>query len=176
MWSNWRIWFTWVFAILFGVLSTAGEGLHLLPGQGHGHGACCHDACCHDRDDGCKDDCRSDACCNDDGCDDDACVGDSADHSPAAGDQAIALVARLSAGVEVHGLPSVASRSTFCLCDDNCAICKFFGQAVWHTPAPTILDWQFLLQFHRTTKKVVVVCRWDHLPFLSRAPPATEAC
>ena len=135
MWSNWRIWFTWVFAILFGVLSTAGEGLHLLPGQGHGHGACCHDACCHDRDDGCKDDCRSDACCNDDGCDDDACVGDSADHSPAAGDQAIALVARLSAGVEVHGLPSVASRSTFCLCDDNCAICKFFGQAVWHTPA-----------------------------------------
>lgn len=118
--SNWRIWFTWVFAVLFGVLSTAGEGLHLLPGQGHGH-----DACCHDHDDG----------CNDDGCDDANCVSDSADHSPAAPDNAKELAARSPAAVEVHGQPSIASRSTLHLCDDDCAICKFFGQAVWHTPA-----------------------------------------
>ncbi len=108
--SNWRIWFTWVFAVLFGVLSTAGEGLHLLPGQGHGH-----DACCHDHDDG----------CNDDGCDDANCVSDSADRSPAAPDNAKELAARSPAAVEVHGQPSIASRSTLHLCDDDCAICKF---------------------------------------------------
>ena len=45
MTAAWRIRFTWVFAVLFGFVSAMGEGLHLLPGQGH-------DPCCD-----CDDDC-----------------------------------------------------------------------------------------------------------------------
>jgi hypothetical protein len=44
----WRIRFTWTFAVLFSFLSVMGEGLHLLPGQGH-------DTFCGDFD-GCDDD------------------------------------------------------------------------------------------------------------------------
>jgi hypothetical protein len=138
----WRIRFTWVFAILFGGISAIGEGLHLLPGQGHD--ACCHDGCC--RDDG-------DHCCDDDA------------QSPAA------------VQWPANSTRTVSDNSTPLLCDDvNCAICKCFGQAVWFTQTASVPNWEFLLRFERPAKKVVVVCRWEHLPFLSRAPPVVEAC
>jgi hypothetical protein len=142
----WRIRFTWVFAILFGAMSAMGEGLHLLPGQGH-------DCCCHDGDDCCDDNCVS---------------------TP---DRTAAPV--LAEPVVPNAGPSrtVADNSTMRLCDDeNCAICKFFGQAVWFTQTAAVPDWQFLLRFHRPIKKVIVVCRWEYLPFLSRAPPALAEC
>ncbi|HEX3998550.1 MAG TPA: hypothetical protein VHX65_08385 [Pirellulales bacterium] len=147
----WRIRFTWAFAILFSALSAMGEGLHLLPGQGH-------DACC--RDAGCRD--AGDQCCDED--------------TPPA--------APIGAGsaVPVQWFVADASRtisqdSPLRLCDDeNCAICKFFGQAVWFTRTASLPDWQFLLRFHRPAKEVVVVCRWEYLPFLSRAPPAPVDC
>jgi hypothetical protein len=140
----WRIRFTWVFAILFGGLSAMGQGLHLLPGQGH-------DACCHEHDDD---------CCSDDHCG----AEDHASQAP---------VGWLSASSG----PKIADHSTFCFCDDeNCAICKFFGQAIWFTQTASVPNWEFLLRYQPPIKKVVVVCRWEHLPFLSRAPPAIEAC
>lgn len=46
MTTAWRIRFTWVFAVLFGFVSAMGEGLHLLPGQGHDPCCDCDDDCC----------------------------------------------------------------------------------------------------------------------------------
>lgn len=144
MHAVWRIRFTWVFAIIFGTLSAMGEGLHLLPGQGH-------DACCHEHD----------ACCHNDG---DHCCNDDA-QSPAA------------VQWPTNATRTIAADSRLRLCDDeNCAICKFFGQAIWFTQTASVPNWEFLLRFQRPAKKVVVVCRWEHLPFLSRAPPVVEAC
>jgi hypothetical protein len=37
-------------------------------------------------------------------------------------------------------------------------------------------DWQFLRQFQPPAKAIFVACRWEHLPFLSRAPPAPVDC
>jgi hypothetical protein len=140
----WRIRFTWVFAIVFGALSAMGEGLHLLPGQGH-------DACCHEHGDDCPDD----------------------DHCRAADNSSPTPVRWLSGSSG----RTITDNSTLRLCDDeSCAICKFFGQAIWFTQTAPVLDWQFLLRFQRPAKKVVVVCRWEHLPFLARAPPVVEAC
>jgi len=78
---------------------------------------------------------------------------------------------------EAAGTRTVADNSTMRLCDDeNCSICKFFGQAIWFTQTASVPDWQFLLRFRRPIKKVIVVCRWEHLPFLTRAPPALVEC
>jgi hypothetical protein len=147
----WRIRFTWVFAILFGGMSAMGEGLHLLPGQGHGR------CCCDDGDE----------CCDDD------CAAGSASAAAPISSQALAEPVAPGAAAS----PTVADNSTMRLCDDeNCAICKFFGQAIWFTQTASVPKWQFLLRFHRPIKKVIVVCRWEHLPFLSRAPPALVEC
>jgi hypothetical protein len=136
--ADWRIRFTWVFAVLFGGISAMGKGLHLLPGQGH-------DACCHEDGDHCRDE-------------------DTPSPAPIRG------LAASSGRI-------IADNSSLGLCDDeNCAICKFFGQAVWFIQTASVPDWQFLLRFQRPAKKVVVVCRWEHLPFLSRAPPASVDC
>jgi len=151
----WRIRFTWLFAILFGGMSAMGEGLHLLPGQGH-------DKCC--RGDG--DDCCDDAC---------AAGSASAAESASAADSTVALPEQVAR--DAGATRTVADNSTMRLCDDeNCAICKFFGQATWFTQTASVPDWQFLRRFQRPAKKVVVVCRWEHLPFLSRAPPALAEC
>jgi hypothetical protein len=150
----WRIRFTWVFAIIFGAMSAMGEGLHLLPGQGHDR------CCCHEDGDGC--------------CDDN-CAADAANPPASIAEQ----IAALAEPVVLDARPTrtVTDNSTMRLCDDeNCAICKVFGQAIWFTQTVAVPDWQFLLRFHRPIKKVVVVCRWEYLPFLSRAPPASEVC
>jgi hypothetical protein len=147
----WRIRFTWVFAILFGGLSAMGEGLHLLPGQGH-------DVFCHGHDD----------CC----CDDDCGICHNGDCSNQAQSPLKLAAAQLTTGT-IQAAPGGPTHEA---CDGSCAICKFFGQAIWFTQTASVPNWEYLLRFQPPIKKVVVVCRWEHLPFLSRAPPAIEAC
>jgi hypothetical protein len=45
--SHIRVWLTWTVAACFALVTTCGEGIHLLPGLGHG---CSHLHCCCDFD------------------------------------------------------------------------------------------------------------------------------
>jgi len=145
--TTWRIRLTWMLAIVYGLVSAAGEGLHLLPGQ-------CHDACC--RGDACTDeDCQCDGC---DDCQPHDCCLAFAQPRDATGS------AQLAAPMPVaHD-------------HEHCAICQFLAQGTWFLLPMSVPRWQFFCGYERPAKAIFVACRPEHLPFLSRAPPAPVDC
>lgn len=166
MQATWRIRLTWTLAIAYGFVAAMGEGLHLLPGQ-------CHDACC---DDAC---CRADACpgdgCSDDGCPGDGCQTDGGrfDGGKSGGCGDCRLVVALSH--DASGSPKLAA-TPGSHDHDHCAICQFLAQGTWFLQPTYVPQWQFFRGYERPAKAIFVARRPEHLPFLSRAPPASVDC
>jgi hypothetical protein len=146
----WRIRLTWTLAILYGFVAALGEGLHLLPGQGHC--ACC---CC--AAEGCNGDCPSD--CHDD------CHGDCC-HD---GDFHASRDAWLSGS---HDGELLAGEGRQLHDEHACAICHFLAQCTWFSRPAAIQPWRFLRGYQPPAKPIFVVSGGRHLLFLSRAPPA----
>ena len=138
---SWQIRLTWTLAVLYVFVAAMGEGLHLLPGQGH-------DACCEHGEAG-----------DDDGCASGYCGMGS--ESPPGVLSSGQLSADPASGVHDH---------------EHCAICQFLAQGTWFAQPVAIPHWQFFRAFRRPAKAICVVCRREHLPFLSRAPPLAADC
>ncbi len=138
---SWRIRITWTLAVLYGFVAAMGEGLHLLPGQGH-------DACCEH---GAADD-------------DDDCGGGYCGVN-------LELPPGMLPSGQVSDDPAGGGHH-----HDHCAICQFLAQGTWFARPVAVPHWQFFQEFQRLAKAIVVVCRPEHRPFLSRAPPFSVDC